>query len=361
MNAARTWPLRDLAFSFLDEQLHHQPAAHAGSLARRLSRPNLGVQWVCLDRGEHIHRNAELLSLMRAAGCIGVESASKAANPIRLPHQQEPGPRAESAGHRRPEVRGDRASVHLYGIQPRRIDRRLLPAEGDARRGAAGPALAQLFFTGCPFPSTSANSRRPTRRPSSLPKSAEKQSGRARRRRRPVSPPDSTPSPTRCSMTCPSGRWMGPCHGIISRFSCLAPRAALYARVLRSRSRAGRETAAGCSRDAPYCKFWTPRANDRGTLPHDPPRSLALSQDIAPNRSYPPTRRARRLPTRPEKSAAVAVGHAPPQHAHGRPADRHSAGRTSRTVSLRRWRAALEVWPRPCPSRCPRTTALVRG
>jgi len=47
---------------------------------------NLCIQWVCLDRAEHITKNADLLPLMRKAGCIGVEIGLESANPDTFIH-----------------------------------------------------------------------------------------------------------------------------------------------------------------------------------------------------------------------------------------------------------------------------------
>jgi hypothetical protein len=72
-------------FHFWDDNFTINPQ-HTRDLCQALIAANLGVQWVCLDRGEHIHRNAELLSLMRAAGCIGVEVGVESANPDTFAH-----------------------------------------------------------------------------------------------------------------------------------------------------------------------------------------------------------------------------------------------------------------------------------
>ncbi len=72
-------------FHFWDDNFTINPR-HTRDLCQALIAANLGVQWVCLDRGEHIHRNAELLPLMRAAGCIGVEVGVESANPDTFAH-----------------------------------------------------------------------------------------------------------------------------------------------------------------------------------------------------------------------------------------------------------------------------------
>ncbi len=41
----------------------------------------LAIKWVCLDRAEHVVRNADLLGPMRDAGCVGIEIGMESANP----------------------------------------------------------------------------------------------------------------------------------------------------------------------------------------------------------------------------------------------------------------------------------------
>jgi radical SAM superfamily enzyme YgiQ (UPF0313 family) len=72
-------------FHFWDDNFTINPR-HTRELCEALVAAKLGVEWVCLDRGEHIHRNAELLPLMRAAGCIGVEVGVESANPDTFAH-----------------------------------------------------------------------------------------------------------------------------------------------------------------------------------------------------------------------------------------------------------------------------------
>lgn len=72
-------------FHFWDDNFTIRPS-HTRELCEAIIAANLKVQWVCLDRGEHIHRNAELLPLMRRAGCIGVEVGVESANPDTFSH-----------------------------------------------------------------------------------------------------------------------------------------------------------------------------------------------------------------------------------------------------------------------------------
>ncbi len=55
-------------------------------LCQLIIKEKLGIQWVCLDRAEHINRSRDLLPLMREAGCIGVEIGLESANPDTFLH-----------------------------------------------------------------------------------------------------------------------------------------------------------------------------------------------------------------------------------------------------------------------------------
>jgi len=55
-------------------------------LCQLIIEEKLGIQWVCLDRAEHINRSRDLLPLMREAGCIGVEIGLESANPDTFIH-----------------------------------------------------------------------------------------------------------------------------------------------------------------------------------------------------------------------------------------------------------------------------------
>ncbi len=55
-------------------------------VCRLIIDEKLRIQWVCLDRAEHINRNRDLLPLMREAGCIGVEIGLESANPDTFIH-----------------------------------------------------------------------------------------------------------------------------------------------------------------------------------------------------------------------------------------------------------------------------------
>jgi anaerobic magnesium-protoporphyrin IX monomethyl ester cyclase len=72
-------------FHFWDDNFTIRPS-HTRALCEALVAADLGVQWVCLDRGEHVHRNADLLPLMKQAGCIGVEVGVESANPDTFAH-----------------------------------------------------------------------------------------------------------------------------------------------------------------------------------------------------------------------------------------------------------------------------------
>lgn len=48
---------------------------------REVLEEKLEIKWVCLDRAEHVVKNADLLPLMKEAGCIGIEVGMESANP----------------------------------------------------------------------------------------------------------------------------------------------------------------------------------------------------------------------------------------------------------------------------------------
>ncbi|NLI76247.1 MAG: B12-binding domain-containing radical SAM protein [Candidatus Riflebacteria bacterium] len=47
----------------------------------RVLEAGMDIKWVCLDRAEHLVRNADLLPLMKRAGCVGIEIGMESANP----------------------------------------------------------------------------------------------------------------------------------------------------------------------------------------------------------------------------------------------------------------------------------------
>ncbi|MBU1627101.1 B12-binding domain-containing radical SAM protein [bacterium] len=59
---------------------------HTESLCKKIIDEKLCVEWVCLDRAEHIVKAEKLLPLLKESGCIGVETGLESANPDTFRH-----------------------------------------------------------------------------------------------------------------------------------------------------------------------------------------------------------------------------------------------------------------------------------
>lgn len=72
-------------FHFWDDNFTLNPN-FVKELCKEILERKLKIQWVALDRAEHINKNKALLPLMREAGCIGIEIGLESANPDTFAH-----------------------------------------------------------------------------------------------------------------------------------------------------------------------------------------------------------------------------------------------------------------------------------
>jgi radical SAM superfamily enzyme YgiQ (UPF0313 family) len=72
-------------FHFWDDNFTINPN-HTRELCEAIVARGLKIEWVCLDRAEHLLRHKDLLPLMKRAGCVGVEIGLESANPDTLRH-----------------------------------------------------------------------------------------------------------------------------------------------------------------------------------------------------------------------------------------------------------------------------------
>jgi len=59
---------------------------HTEALCKKIIEEKICIEWVCLDRAEHIVKAKKLLPLLKEAGCIGIEIGLESANPDTFRH-----------------------------------------------------------------------------------------------------------------------------------------------------------------------------------------------------------------------------------------------------------------------------------
>jgi len=72
-------------FHFWDDNFTLNPR-FVKELCSEIESRDLNVEWIALDRAEHINRNKDLLRIMKKAGCIGIELGLESANPDTFAH-----------------------------------------------------------------------------------------------------------------------------------------------------------------------------------------------------------------------------------------------------------------------------------
>jgi len=72
-------------FHFWDDNFTLNPSFVRG-FCGEIEKRKLNIQWVALDRAEHINKNKNLLPMMKKSGCVGIEIGLESANPETFPH-----------------------------------------------------------------------------------------------------------------------------------------------------------------------------------------------------------------------------------------------------------------------------------
>ena len=72
-------------FHFWDDNFTLNPR-FVREFCQEIENRKISIQWIALDRAEHINRNRDLLPMMKKSGCVGIELGLESANPDTFPY-----------------------------------------------------------------------------------------------------------------------------------------------------------------------------------------------------------------------------------------------------------------------------------